>query len=48
VAQTFLAVVVFTSESVSRSRAERFMSLTIAFKAATIRDARGARIFSLS
>jgi hypothetical protein len=45
VAQTFLAVV-FTSESVSQGRAERFMTLTNAFKAATIRHARGARIFA--
>jgi hypothetical protein len=46
VAQTFQAVVVFTSESVSRGRAEPFMSLTNAFKAATIRQGRGARIFA--
>jgi hypothetical protein len=45
VGRAFLAVVVFTAEAVERPQADRFMRLTNAFRAATLRPARAGRLF---
>jgi hypothetical protein len=46
VVRNFMAAVVFTSERVPRPRAERFMRLANAFKAATMRAAARGRVFA--
>jgi hypothetical protein len=48
VAKTFLAVVLFTRETVEKQQSERFMRLANSFKAATMRVALEGRIFDSS
>lgn len=45
VAHAFLAVVVFTRETIEKRQVERFMRLTNSFKVATMRAVRDGRIF---